>query len=215
MIGKDITVLDRSDLEENVDDSLLKAAGSKRVGLLVCGDPLISTTHVQIRLRAKELGIETCVVHNASIYSAASVSGLQNYKFGRSASIPFPEDDYVAKSPYDVIKENKSRGLHTLLFLDIKVGDKGVMRLMTANKAMDVLLDIEEKEKMDVITPDTLCVVLGNVGSSNYVLRAGKIGDLRILDFGPVPHSLIVLGSLHFMEEDYLREFGEFGVSRG
>ncbi|MFQ5801257.1 MAG: diphthine synthase, partial [Candidatus Hydrothermarchaeales archaeon] len=154
-VGKDVKLLDRKDLEENADNTILKGARSKKVGLLVAGDPLISTTHVQVRLRAKEFGIETRVVHNASIYSAsASISGLQNYKFGKSASIPFPEEGYIPETPYDVINENTARGLHTLLFLDIKV--EGGYRLMTANEAIDILLNVEEKRGEGVFTEETL-----------------------------------------------------------
>ncbi|MFQ5975279.1 MAG: diphthine synthase [Candidatus Hydrothermarchaeales archaeon] len=213
LIGKEIKLLDRKDLEENADNSILKDARSKKVGLLVAGDPLISTTHVQVRLQANELGIETRVVHNASIYSAsASISGLQNYKFGKSASIPFPEEGYIPETPYDVIKENTARGLHTLLFLDIKVEEGH--RLMPANEAIDILLNIEEKRREGIITKETLCVVLGNVGSLDCVLRAGKVKELMDQDFGPAPHSLIVLGKLHFIEEEYLREFAGLGARR-
>ncbi|MFQ6136534.1 MAG: diphthine synthase [Candidatus Hydrothermarchaeales archaeon] len=206
LTGRDIETLGRRDIEEDAEDGILKLAKSKKVGLLVAGDPLISTTHVQLRLQAKELGIETRVVHNASIYSAsASISGLQNYKFGRSASVPFPQKGFLPETPYDVVKENGLRGLHTLLFLDIRV-DRG-QRLMTANEAMEILLDIEKKRGEGVFTEETLCVVLGNVGAFECVLKAGKVKELIDQDFGPTPHSLIVPGELHFMEEEYLNEF--------
>ncbi len=206
LIGKEVKLLDRKDLEENAENTILKNAGSKKVGLLVAGDPLISTTHVQIRLQAHELGIETRAIHNASIYSAsASISGLQNYKFGKSASIPFPEEKYTPETPYNVIKENMARGLHTLLFLDIKVEES--YRLMTANEAIDILLSIETRRKEGFFTKDTLCVVLANVGSSRCILKSGSVKNLKEQDFGPTPHSLIVPGKLHFMEEEYLREF--------
>lgn len=208
LIGKEIKVMGRKDIEEEAEEGILKEAKSKKVGLLIAGDPLISTTHVHLRLQAKKLGISTRVVHNASIYSAApSISGLQNYKFGRSTTLALPEKGFFPESPYDVVKENKSRGLHTLLFLDIKSdGNKKI--LMTANEAMKILLDIEDKRKEGVFGADTLCVVLGNVGSYNHVLRAGKVRGLMDQDFGPAPHSLIVVGKLHFMEEEYLKEFG-------
>jgi diphthine synthase len=106
-----------------------------------------------------------------------------------------------------VIKENKERGLHTLLFLDIRVEGEGRV-CMTANEAVKTLLKIEEKRKEKVFTPGTLCVVLGNVGSNEPVLRADAAKELIDSDFGPAPHSLIVPGELHFMEEEYLREFG-------
>lgn len=208
LVGKKIKILTREDIEEKAHETILKLAKNSKVGLMVPGDPLISTTHVHLRLDAKKLGISTRVVHNSSIFSAApSISGLHNYKFGRSATVAIPERGYSPETPYNVIKENRERGLHTLLFLDIKVeGEK--RRVMTANDAMRVLLDIEEKRGEGVFTYDTLCVVLGNIGSFEYVMKSGKVRDLLYLDFGVPPHTLIVLGELHFMEEEYLEEFG-------
>ncbi|MBU2559686.1 diphthine synthase [archaeon] len=208
LVEKEITVLERSGLEEKSKELLLLAK-TKKVGLLVPGDPLISTTHIHLRIEAKQMGIETRVIHNASIHSAGpSISGLQNYKFGRSATVSIPQEGFAPETPYDVIKENRERGLHTLLFLDIKVeGDSRVQ--MTANEAMKTLLVMEEKRKEGVFVSDTLCVVLGNVGSDEVVMKSGTAGELAEMDFGPTPHSLIVPGELHFVEEDYLKEFGK------
>lgn len=206
VIGKGVQLLDRSQVEELGEEMILKPAQNKKVGFLIPGDPLISTTHVALRLRAGELGIASKVVHNASIHSAApSIAGLQNYKFGRSASIPFPIG-FTPETPYDVLKENQKLGLHTLLFLDIKI-TRGKRRCMTANQGIKYLLELEEKRRESVFTPETLCVVLGNVGSEEEILRAGKARKLLELDFGGPPHSLIVPGKLHFMEEEYLRAF--------
>jgi diphthine synthase len=175
----------------------------RKVGFLVPGDPLISTTHIALRIDAKKQGIETRVVHNTSIYSAASgISGLFNYKFGRSSSIPFPSERYRPESFYFALAENSERGLHTLLFLDIKE------RLMTVNEALEILLAVEKRQEKGVATGSSVVVGLGCVGSKNPVLIAGKIKDLIRRDFGPVPHVLIVPGELHFMEEEYLKEFG-------
>jgi diphthine synthase len=205
IVGRSIQLLDRRDVEERGEQIILKPAQNKKVGFLIPGDPLISTTHISLRLRTRELGIASNVVHNASIHSAApSASGLQNYKFGRSVSIPFPIG-FTPETPYDVLKENQKLGLHTLLFLDIKINGK--RRCMTANQGIKYLLELEEKRREGVFTPETLCIALGNVGSEEEVLRAGKAQKLLELDFGPTPHSLIVPGKLHFMEEEYLQAF--------
>lgn len=206
LVGKKITLLERKDIEENAQ-KIFDAARTKKVCLLVPGDPLISTTHVALRIEAKRRGIVTRVIHNASISSAApSISGLQNYKFGRSATVAFPRPGFSPETPYDAIKENRSRKLHTLLFLDIMV-ERDRRVLMSANEAMRVLLDIEKRRKEKIFTEDTLCVVVGNAGSPDAVLRAGMVKELINEDFGDMPHALIVPGELHFMEEEYLREF--------
>lgn len=206
-IGKKIRVLQREDVEGN-EDAVLKPAEKSKVVFLVTGDPLISTTHVHLRIEAKKRGIETRIVHNASIVSAApAISGLQNYKFGRSASIAIPEEGFAPETPYDVIKENLKRGLHTLLFLDVKVG-AGKAEYLTANRGMEILLSIEERRGEKVFTRNSLCVVVARAGSADHKLRAGEARKLMKDDFGEPPHTLIIPGKLHFMEEEYLKEFG-------
>ncbi|MBU4190275.1 MAG: diphthine synthase, partial [Candidatus Thermoplasmatota archaeon] len=125
--------------------------------------------------------------------------GLQSYKFGRTTTIPFPEKDYLPESPYDVIRQNKENGLHTLILLDIKPD-----RLMSANEGMKVLLRIEEKRKEKVITPDTLMCVVARAGSDDCLISAGYVKNLLNKDFGGPMHSLIMPGSLHFMESEAL-----------
>jgi diphthine synthase len=183
MVGKKIRVLEREQVENS--DMILKKSEEKKVGFLVPGDPLISTTHIALRLEARQRGVDTKVIHNASIHSAGpAISGLFNYSF------------------YNVIKENTARGLHTLLFLDISE------RLMTVNEALSILLDIEKRRKENVLRSDSLVVGIGCVGSENPVMIAGSADVVKNRDFGPDPHILIIPGELHFMEEEYLKEFG-------
>ncbi len=207
LIGKKIRVLRREDVEEK-EERILKPAKDSKVVFLVAGDPLISTTHVALRIEAKKRGIDTKVIHNASIFSAApSISGLQNYKFGRSTTVAFPQPGFSPETPYDTIRENRLRKLHTLLFLDIRVEEDRKI-LMTANEAMKILLAIEKRRQENVFAEETLCVVVGNAGALDPVLKSGKVEELINENFGAPPHTLIAVGELHFMEEEYLREFG-------
>ena len=201
LIGQKIVSLLRSEVESS--EKILESAKNRKVGFLVPGDPLVSTTHASLRIEAKEKGIETRVIHGQSIISAApAISGLFNYKFGKSTSIPYPTEGYEPDSFYTVIKENLDHNLHTLVFLDIK------NRLMTVNEAISILEGIEKNRMEDVIKDERIFVGLGCVGSSNPVIIAGKLAVFKNNDFGPTPHVLIVPGKLHFMEEEYLKEFG-------
>ncbi|GAH94533.1 unnamed protein product, partial [marine sediment metagenome] len=115
-IGKLIQVVGREAVEQHPDE-ILETAKIRKVVFLVPGDPMVATTHVDLRLRAAKAGIETKVVHAASIASAAAgLAGLQSYKFGRTATVPFP--DNPSQVPYEMLVENSKRGLHTLLLLD-------------------------------------------------------------------------------------------------
>ncbi|NJE26001.1 diphthine synthase [Thermococcus sp. MV5] len=203
-IGKPIRVLNREDVELNFEKIVLKEAKEKNVAFLTAGDPMVATTHADLRIRAKQMGIESYIIHAPSIYSAISITGLHIYKFGKSATVAYPEKNWFPTSHYDVLKENKKRGLHTLLFLDIKA-DQG--RYMTANEAMHILLQIEEMKKEEVFTENTLAIVLARAGSLTPTLKAGYVKEMIKEDFGKQPHVLIVPGKLHIVEAEYLVEF--------
>lgn len=201
-IGKPIKVVTREKVELHPDE-ILESAKRGKVAFLVPGDPMVATTHVDLRLRAAKAGIQTKIVHAASIASAAAgLAGLQSYKFGRSATVPFP--DNPSQTPYEALAENRMRGLHTLLLLDIRA-EEG--KAMTANEAIEIMLKLEEKLEKHAFTPDTIAVVVARAGSDDVTIKADKAVKLRKLDFGPPPHVLIVPGKLHFMEAEALRAF--------
>jgi diphthine synthase len=202
LIGKGVSVVSRHHLEEENGQMILQKAEKGKTVLLVPGDPLIATTHVDLRIRAEKLGIKTHVIHGASIISAAiGLSGLQNYKFGRSVTIPFPEKDFVSETPYQVIKENKKMELHTLCFLDVKI-EEG--RCMTVKDGLQTLLTVEERKRDKVVTLNTLVIGIARAGSKDPVVKAGYTEEVMNYDFGKPPHTLIFPGKLHFMEAEAL-----------
>lgn len=69
-------IADRELVEQGAD-KILNEAKTKNVAFLVVGDPFGATTHTDIVLRAKQLGVEFQVVHNASILNAIGACGLQ------------------------------------------------------------------------------------------------------------------------------------------
>jgi len=204
LIGKPIKRLGRGDVELDFERIVLPVAKEKDVAFLTAGDPMVATTHSDLRIRAKKAGVESYVIHAPSIYSAVAVTGLHIYKFGKSATVAYPEKNWFPTSHYEVIRENKERNLHTLLFLDIKAEQN---RYMTANEAMEILLRVEEMKGQRVFTPETLLVVLARAGSLEPTIRAGYVKDLIKEDFGRQPHVLIVPGRLHIVEAEYLVEF--------
>lgn len=205
LIGKPVQIVSRRDLEDDEGIKILKAAEIGRAVLLVPGDPLIATTHIDLRIRAHKKGVRTSVVHGASIVSSViGLSGLQNYKFGRSVTIPFAEVNAVSETPYNVIAENKKLGLHTLCFLDIKAEEK---RYMTAKDGLKTLVEMEERKKQDVITAKTLVIGVARAGSETPTVKCDFLRELEKFDFGEPPHSLVFPGRLHFMEAEALVTF--------
>ncbi|MBS7288054.1 MAG: diphthine synthase [Candidatus Freyarchaeota archaeon] len=203
LVGKDVRILTRRDVEENAAE-ILSCARKRRVVLLVPGDPMVATTHVALRLEAEKLGVKTRVIHGVSIYSAApSMCGLENYKFGRAVTVPFPEEKYFPETPYFVVRENIERGLHTLVFLDVKAEEE---RFMTVNEGVAILLELERKlAPQDPLLEKTLMVGAARVGSEKPMIKADFPRNLLFYDFGPPPHILIVTGKLHFKEAEALR----------
>jgi diphthine synthase len=202
LAGKRVAVVTRKILEEEDGKPIIEEAKKGKVVFLVPGDPLIATTHVDLRIRAERQGIKTRVVHGASIVSAVmGLSGLQNYKYGRSVTIPFPEKGSTSETPYRVIMENRMMGLHTLCYLDIKAEEQ---RYMTIKEGLQSLLDMEKRKRGHVITLSTLVLGVARAGSDNPSVKAGYVGDVMNHDFGPPPHILVFPTKLHFMEAEAL-----------
>ena len=198
--GKQIHVVSRRELEEENGALILNAAEKGKAVFLVPGDPLIATTHVTLLIEAEKRGVKTRIIHGTSVISAIiSLSGLQNYKFGKTVTIPFPEN--FSETPYNVIAQNKKLGLHTLCLLDLKVDEK---RFLSINKALTLLLGIEQKRKKGIVTPSTVAVGVARAGSNAPTFKADYIKELLKYDFGGPPQSLIFLGNLHFMETEAL-----------
>jgi len=200
--GRKVMVLSREDVEQN--PSWLSQAKEKNVVFLSGGDAMVATTHIDLRLRASDMGIDTAIIHAPSITSAVSgLSGLQNYRFGKSTTIPFPytrkDKTVVSEAPYDTIKMNKRNDLHTLVFLDISP-EKGFMDI---KKAISLLLEVEERRGEGVLI-NSLAVGIARAGSDSPVVHADYIRKLKEYDFGRPLHVLIVPAGLHFIEAEAL-----------
>ena len=201
VVGKKVTVLSRKDVEENPEENVLKKGGD--ACLLVPGDPLVATTHVDLILRARKLGVEVKVIHSSSVYSAIGETGLQLYKFGKTTTIAYPEGKYFPTSPYDVIEENMKAGLHAMCLLDVKAQED---RYMTVNEGLNLLLEMEKQKTRKLITENTLVVGVARLGGDTDI-KAGKLKDVIKHDFGKPPHVLVIPGKLHFMEDEMLAQY--------
>ncbi|MDG7005558.1 MAG: diphthine synthase [Nitrososphaerota archaeon] len=202
--GKKIVTIGREAVEDG--KVILEAASRSKVVLAVQGDPMIATTHSDLRVRAARKGIQTRVVHGATIpAAAASESGLHFYKFG--ATITFTvESASHHQDVYQRIHRNLLEGRHTLLLLeyDVEKG-KGADPGMVAES----LLEAERNFKREVVNERTLALVLGRVGMRDQTMIGDSLGELRARTFGPPPHCVIVPGRLHFTEEEALESFAK------
>lgn len=203
VVGKKVQTVYRSQVEE--EGGIVDKAKTQRVGFVTAGDTMLATTHVDLRIQAIEEGIPVRIFHGVSIFGACPTSlGLQPYKFGRTVTLPFLEKDYQPKSPYDNIMENKSRGLHTMILLDIRADE---LRYMTAHEAIEWLIRGETKWQEGLITDKTIICVACKVGSPEEKIYAGYPQELLNMDLGTPLHTLVIPGDLHFMEAYALVDF--------
>ncbi len=113
--------------EVELPEALFELARTSLVALLVVGDPLQATTHVDLQLQAAEAGLECLVFHGVSITTLVTGAiGLSNYKFGRQTTLTYPYGGWVATSPLEVIAANMHQNLHTLALLDLDPTGEGI-----------------------------------------------------------------------------------------
>lgn len=202
IVGKKVRVLSREDVEEKAEEIILSKARSGRVGFLVPGDPLVATTHVDLRLRAANIGIGTSIVHAASVTSAsAGATGLQSYKFGRTTTVPLTDGTFPA-STIKAIEENLALGLHSLVLLEI---DAKRGQFVTIPTALKLLWANSENTAGKRINGDTLVIGIARLEAPNMQVRAGRVSDVMRMDFGTPPYALIFPGTLHFVEAEALQ----------
>jgi diphthine synthase len=214
--GVDVEVRDRAGVEED-PEPVLAAAETGDVVLATAGDAMVSTTHVDLRLRAAARGVDTRLVHGTSAATAAAgLSGLQNYRFGKAVTLPFPDahgGGDVPGSVVDAVAGNRERGLHTLVYLDITVdpterrrrGDDPVDEepsFMTADAAAGLLAGVDG-------WADRLGVAVARAGSPDPVVAADRLAALAERSFGSPLHLLVLPGDLHHVEADALRTLAD------
>ncbi len=193
--GKKIILADRELVEKKAEETILKDAKEKDTALLIIGDVFGATTHVDILMRAKEAGIKTKIIHNASVLTAVGITGLELYKFGKTTSIPFNNQDI--KSPVDVLKNNQSIGFHTLFLLDL---DPKNSKYLTASDAAKYLIN-------NGVPSESLAVACALLGSEEPFIKSGSLRDIEKLNINKYPQCLIIPGNLHFMEEEALNTY--------
>jgi diphthine synthase len=168
-----------------LQDELLNRARNGNVAFLSGGDPMVSTTHTDLRLRAAAKKIETKIIHSSPISSAVvGLTGLQNYRFGKSCSIPFPSHNWMPTTPIETISMNLGMNLHTLVYLDIS-GEK----YMSVGEGISIMETMAIKKGVPM---PQMIVGIARAGSSDPFVLASTPSKLKVVDFGPPLHVLVV-----------------------
>ena len=221
--GKKITIADRNLIESEIEEKIMLPAKSSEVVLLVIGDPLIATTHIDLLLRARQLEVKTKIYNNVSIANFITRTGLQFYKFGKITSIPFFNEKFMPRTPFLIHIDNYKMGAHSLFLLDLNpsndIAYKGDEKYLSAESALNFLLnipkimldneEIEEKETL-IIDENVKAVVCSRLGFDNEKIIYGSIADLIKYDQDyklTEPLCIIIPGDLHSIEQEYLNLF--------
>jgi diphthine synthase len=204
----DIEMVMRPEVESPTE--LLDLAKNHLVALLIVGDPLQATTHVDIQLQALEAGINCIVFHGISITTLVTGAvGLSNYRFGRQTTITYPYGGWVATSPLEVIAVNFFQNQHTLALLDLdptgagtgkqipmQPGDAyaslGLMKEKLSSNISDMPEDntIESMKKLafkeftDKDLDSIKVVLCADMGTKDEKITYTTVGDLKNLDGG-------------------------------
>jgi diphthine synthase len=188
---------------------IIEAAGTKDVALVTYGDPLIATTHSELRSRAVQNSVKTAVLHSASgIASTIGESGLHIYKFGRMVTMM--SEFHSAITVYNTIFQNLLVGSHTLILTEYSYNDESKAPFfLSPSSVFTMLLDAEGTHKHQIFSDDTFAVVASRVGMQDQKIISGKVRSLKELEFGMGPHSVIITGALHFTEVQALNSLTE------
>jgi diphthine synthase len=188
---------------------IIESARTKNVALVTYGDPLIATTHCELRSRAARNSVKTAVLHSASgIASIIGESGLHVYKFGRMVTMM--SELHSAITVYNTVFQNLLTGNHTVILTEYSYKDESKEPFfLNPSSVFNMLLDAERTHKHQIFSDDTFVVVASRVGMHDQKIISGKVGSVRQLEFGIGPHSVIITGALHFTEIQALTSLTE------
>ncbi len=203
LIGKKFKVLGREETEQQFESALLSAK-KNNIALMIFGNALTATTHIQILLDAKESGIKYKVIPGISLTNTIAESGLDEYKFGRTITICYHSENFEPESFYEQILENKKIGLHTLCLLDIKKDEKPE-RLMNCEEAINVLKKIAKKKNGKI--DDWDCIALLGMGSEKQKIIYKKEKIFSSTEVKEIyPQTLIIIGKTNEKEKEALEK---------
>jgi diphthine synthase len=195
---------------------ILTLAKKSVVALLVIGDPLQATTHVDLQLQADAASIPCHIVHGISITTLVTgIVGLSNYRFGRQTTLTYPYGEWIVTSPLEVIAINRALNMHTLVLFDLDPTGSGTDNqkpmqprdaITTIRSMCDKLIssmeELESDDNLAVMRIDACklllseiesikCVLCSDMGTSRQMINYGVLSDLITAKEGGL-HCMII-----------------------
>ncbi|MBU3924265.1 MAG: diphthine synthase [Nanoarchaeota archaeon] len=188
-------------------EEILQEAKQKNIALLVYGDALSATTHIQLILSAKKQNIPYKIFHNASILTTVAETGLQLYKFGKTTSMPnWTEHTNKPTSFANYIKQNQSIQAHTLILTDIGLEIKDAINQLkqSCDTLPEKIIALSnagtDNQKIFYDTPDNLA----KLNSKTDTLKHSNTNTLQMQNIY-LPFCLIIPSNLNHTEKEFLK----------
>jgi len=195
-LGREVREVSREFVEDG--RRILREAKEADVALACSGDPMVATTHQELRVRAVKEGVQTKIIHSTSIVGCiAGELGLHQYKFGKTVTVTASPP--ALNTVLDTIHWNLLRRLHTLLLLEWHPN-----RTLTPNEALKMLIDADEEARLGILNQNLLVAVAARLFQRNQLIKVGQLKDLLHLDYGEPPYSIVIPADLHFTEAEAL-----------
>ena len=181
--------VEQADREKVESENIVDEAKDKDIALLVYGSPLSATTHISLINKCKREKIKYKILYSASIFDAVAESGLQLYKFGKTASVPRWQKNFTPTSFIDIIKDNQKIVAHTLILIDIGLNFEELKEQLKKTKS-----SLFNSEKIIV------CSQLG-IKSKFYYDKLENIDAEKVR----APFCLIVPGKISESEKEAMK----------
>lgn len=196
-LGREVKEVSREFIEDG--RAIIREAKEVDVALACAGDPMVATTHQELRVRAVGEGVETRVIHGVSIVGCISGElGLHQYKFGKMVTVTSSKP--AASSVLNTIYWNLLKGLHTLLLLEWTP-----KHTFTPNDALKTLKEADEEMKLGVLNDNLFLIVAARIGQKNQLIKLGVLREMLESDYGEPPYSIVIPAELHFTEVEALQ----------
>ncbi len=190
IIDKKVIPADRALVEslEIVDESK-----KIDIALLIYGSPLTATTHISLIQEAQKSGIRYKIIYNASILDAIAETGLQLYKFGKTASMPKwnKEKNFTPDSFMEIVQNNNSIKAHSLILIDIELEFQDALNQLNISA-----------EKNDIKL--SKIIICSRLGTKDKKIIWDYPENLKEFEHIKKPYCIIIPSKLHFLEKEIL-----------
>jgi len=191
----------RNESEQGFSE-IIKEAKTKDIAFCVFGNITSATTHSSIINDARKAKVKLKMIPGISIFSVIPMlTGLEEYRFGRTISIVKPVENYSPSSFFDYILQNMQNGLHTICLLDIKI-DKNSKYFMQPYEAAMRLQEIANEK--DIETKNWKVYVVSGASSHKEHIALTNLRDLsKHKTKYDYPSALVITNKLTMDEEEF------------